>query len=204
MHRSTFRSILLLGTHANLYCEEFKEASGLPVSSLTFKKKNPFAVDEPHQFLFNEISIDFNGKYKLNELSFALSMLIRQVNEFDNCLVIGDPTELLYQAFCFAKNDQNPNFIRQEVQFKNEGLYDAFLFLYPCGMVAHNIRKEISSLVYLLKKYERNTFLVRDKEETTSRILQKMLKKSANCCDLDILEVTGIEKIISNETEFTS
>jgi hypothetical protein len=71
-------------------------------------------------------------------------------------------------------------------------------------MVAHNIRKEISSFVYLLKKHNRSTFLVRDKQESTSQILQNMLKKASLSFDLDILEVNGIEKLISSQTEFTS
>jgi hypothetical protein len=90
------------------------------------------------------------------------------------------------------------------VQFQSLKSHDAFLFLYPSGMVAHNIRKEISSFVYLLKKYNRSTFLIRDKQESSSQILQNMLKKAALSFDLNILEVNGIEKLISNQTEFTS
>ena len=71
-------------------------------------------------------------------------------------------------------------------------------------MVAHNIRKEISSLIYLLKKYNRNAFLIREGNESTSQILQNMLKKGVISFDLNILEVNGIEKLISNQTEFTS
>ena len=71
-------------------------------------------------------------------------------------------------------------------------------------MVAHNIRKEISNLIYLLKKHNKNTFLIRDKNPGTSQILQKMLKGVPVSFDLNILEVNGIEQIISSETQFTS
>ena len=71
-------------------------------------------------------------------------------------------------------------------------------------MVAHNIRKEISSLVYLLKKYKMNTFLIRDKNQSNIQILQNMLKRGEICFDLNILEVNGIERIISDQTAFTS
>ena len=204
MQKSTFKSILLLGTHANLYHKELQNTSDLTINSLKFKKKNPFEVDEPHQFVYNETPIDFNGKYKLDELSFALSIIIEHNSGFEDCLIIGDPTELLYQAFCFAKNNQNPHMIRQEVQFQPAKSKDSFLFLYPSGMVAHNIRKEISSLIYLLKKYNRNAFLIREGNESTSQILQNMLKEGVISFDLDILEVNGIEKLISNQTQFTS
>ena len=204
MKKSTFKSILLIGTHANLFHKELANNSKVTIHTLKFKRKDPFSVDEPNQFIYNDTIIDFNGKYTLSELSFALSIIVEHHPGFEDCLVIGDPTELLYQAFGFAKNNQNPHLIRQEVQFQSLKSHDAFLFLYPSGMVAHNIRKEISSFVYLLKKYNRSTFLIRDKQESSSQILQNMLKKAALSFDLDILEVNGIEKLISNQTEFTS
>ena len=204
MKKSTFKSILLIGTHANLYYKELAKSSNVTIHTLKFKKKDPFSVDEPNQFIYNDTLIDFNGKYTLSELSFALSIIIGHNSGFEDCLILGDPTELLYQAFGFAKNNQNPHLIKQEVQFQSIKSHDAFLFLYPSGMVAHNIRKEISSFVYLLKKYNRSTFLIRDKQESSSQILQNMLKKAALSFDLNILEVNGIEKLISNQTEFTS
>jgi len=204
MKKSTFKSILLIGTHANLYYKELAKSSKVNIHTLKFKKKDPFSVDEPNQFIYNDTLIDFNGKYTLSELSFALSIIVEHNPGFEDCLVIGDPTELLYQAFGFAKNNQNPHMIRQEVQFQPTKSKDSFLFLYPSGMVAHNIRKEISSLIYLLKKYNRNAFLIREGNESTSQILQNMLKKGVISFDLNILEVNGIEKLISNQTEFTS
>ncbi len=204
MQNSTFNSILLLGTHANLYFKELSNSSNVTINSLKYKKKDPFSVDKPNQFIFNDIPIDFNGKYNLSELSFALSILIRQEPRFEQCLIIGDPTELLYQAFCFAKNNQNPHLIRQEIQVQPKKSHDAFVFLYPSGMVAHNIRKEISSLIYLLKKYKMSTFLIRENKESSVQILQNMLKRVEISFDINILEVNGIEKIISDQTEFTS
>ena len=56
MKKSTFKSILLLGTHANLYHKELQNTSNLTIKSLRFKKKNPYEVDEPHQFVYNETS----------------------------------------------------------------------------------------------------------------------------------------------------
>ena len=204
MQKSTFKSILLLGNHAHLYSKELEEATSVKVNSFRFIKSNPFEMDEPHQFLLNDTSIDFNGKYTLEELSFAMSVIMNHHNAFEDCLVLGDPTELMFQAFCFAKNNQNPHLIRQEVQFEQRVSKDAYLFIYPIGMVAHNIRKEISNLIYLLKKHNRNTFLIRNTNQETAQILQKMLKEVAVSFDLNILGVNGIEQIISSETQFTS
>jgi len=204
MQKSTFESVLLLGNHSNLYKEELEVRSGIKVNSLTFKKKNIFEENTPHQFILNDISIDFNGNYSLDELSFALSILINHNASFKNCLIIGDPTELFYQAFCFAKTNQNPHLIREEMQYEPGLSEDAFLFIYPCGMVAYNIRKEISSLIYLLKKYKRNTYLIREKEHTTLQILQNLLKKRRLSRDVFNLEGSEIEQLISNQEFFTS
>ena len=66
MQKSTFKSILLIGTHANLYLNELSNSSNITINSLKYKKKDPFSVDEPNQFIFNDIPIDFNGKYNLS------------------------------------------------------------------------------------------------------------------------------------------
>ena len=130
MQNSTFKSLLLVGSHANLYHRSMIESSNIPINTLKYKRKDPFAVDEPNQLIFNDIPIDFNGKYSLSELSFALSIIISQDPRFKQCLIIGDPTELIYQAFCFAKNDQNPNLIRQEIQIQpNKSKDDIYSFI---------------------------------------------------------------------------
>jgi hypothetical protein len=204
MEKSTFKSILLLGNHAHLYLKEIQKATSVQVHSFRFVKRNPFNMDEPHRFMLNDTAIDFNGKYTLEELSFAISVVMNHHKAFEDCLVLGDPTELMFQAFCFAKNNQNPHLIRQEVQFEPKNSKDAYVFIYPSGMVAHNIRKEISNLIYLLKKHKGNAFLIRNKKQGTSEIVQNMLKKVPDSFDINILGVDGIEQIISNETEFTS
>ena len=63
MQKSTFKSILLLGNHAHLYLKELQAATSVQIHSFRFVKRNPFEVDEPHQFLLNDTSIDFNGNY---------------------------------------------------------------------------------------------------------------------------------------------
>jgi hypothetical protein len=204
MRKFTFDSVLLLGNHANLYLSDLSSFSGLPFQSLTFKKKDPFADNEPHQLLLDEVSIDYNGSYSLNELSFALSVIVNHNKKLKNTLIIGDPSELLYQAYIFAQTNQNPNFIREEAQFSAKQSNDVYAFLYPVGMVAQDIRKEISQLVYVLKKFNKNTFLIRTDKSDVSTILQKMLNQLSTMNEFSKFCVKGVEQLISRQEHFST
>ena len=204
MPKFTFDSILVLGNHANLYLADMKRFSELPVQSLSFKKKNPFLENEPHQLLLNDVSIDYNGGYNLNELSFALSVVVNHNKKLKNSLVIGDPSELLYQAYVFAQTNQNPNFIREEAQFSSKQENDVFTFLYPVGMVAQDIRKEISQLVYVLKKFNKSAFLIRADKSDVSAILQKMLNHLSSMKELSKFSVKGVEQLLSGQEHFST
>lgn len=204
MPKFTFDSILLLGNHANLYLADMKRFSELPVQSLSFKKKNPFLENEPHQLLLNDVSIDYNGGYNLNELSFALSVVVNHNKKLKNSLVIGDPSELLYQAYVFAQTNQNPNFIREEAQFSSKQENDVYTFLYPVGMVAQDIRKEISQLVYVLKKFNKSAFLIRADKSDVSAILQKMLNHLSSMKELSKFSVKGVEQLLSSQEHFST
>jgi len=204
MPKFTFDSILFLGNHANLYLADMKRFSDLPVQSLSFKKKNPFLENEPHQLLLNDVSIDYNGGYNLNELSFALSVVVNHNKKLKNSLVIGDPSELLYQAYVFAQTNQNPNFIREEAQFSSKQENDVYTFLYPVGMVAQDIRKEISQLVYVLKKFNKSAFLIRADKSDVSAILQKMLNHLSSMKELSKFSVKGVEQLLSSQEHFST
>ena len=204
MEKFTFDSILLLGNHANLYLAEIKTFSELPVQSLIFKKKNPFLENAPHQLLLDEVSIDYNGNYTLNELSFALSVIVNHNKKLKNTLVVGDPSELMYQAYVFAQTNQNPNFIREEAQFFSEQINDAYAFLYPVGMVAQDVRKEISQLVYVLKKFNKSTFLIRAHNSDVIAILQKMLNQLGVMNELSKFSVKGVEQLISRQEHYST
>ena len=204
MRKFTFDSILLLGNHANLYSADIIRFSKLPVQSLTFKKKNHFLENEPHQLLLNDVSIDYNGNYSLNELSFALSVVVNHNKKLKNTLVVGDPSELLYQAYVFAQTNQNPNFIREEAQFSSQQENDTYAFLYPVGMVAQDIRKEISHLVYVLKKFNKSTFLIRADKSDVSAILQKMLNQLSAMNEFSKFSVNGVEQLISRQEHFST
>lgn len=204
MQKYTFDSILLLGNHANLYSADIACFSKLPVQSLIFKKKNPFLENDPHQLLLGDVTIDYNGNYSLDELSFALSVIVNHNKKLKNTLIIGDPSELLYQAYVFAQTNQNPNFIREEAQFSSKQGNDIYTFLYPVGMVAQDIRKEISHLVYVLKKFNKSALLIRTDKSDVSTILQKMLKQLSSMNELSKFSVKGVEQLLSSQEHFST
>jgi L-2-hydroxyglutarate oxidase LhgO len=150
------------------------------------------------------VSIDYNGNYDLNELSFALSVVLNHNKKFKNTLVVGDPSELLYQAYVFAQTNQNPNFIKEEAQFYSKQEKDTYVFLYPVGMVAQDIRKEISHLVYVLKKFNKSTFLLRADKSHVSAILQKMLNQLSSMNEHSKFSVKGVEQLISRQEHFST
>jgi hypothetical protein len=197
-------SILLLGNHAALFYDELKHVSGVKVNTLRFKKKKAFTREEPNRFVLNDISIDYNGNYVLDELTFALNILINHNSILSNTLVVGDPSELIFQSFVYAKTNQNPNLIREEVQFASVPSNDAFVFLYPVGMVAQNIRKEISALVYVLKKFKNNTYLIRSQGLDAIDVLQKMLNSMQSDAELFTFEMEGVQQLISNQRHFST
>ena len=204
MNNPRFDSILLLGNHGNLFKGQLDNNTELSVCTLVFKKRQAFVENDPHQLLLNGVSIDYNGKYVLDELAFALSVIVNHNKSLQNILIVGDPSELLYQAFVYAKTNQNPNMIKEEVQFLNSTVSDAFIFIYPLGMVAKDIRKEISQVIYVLKKFKKNTFLIRTKESDEASVLQKMLNALSYVDEASTFNVKGVEQLISNQAHYST
>ena len=59
-------------------------------------------------------------------------------------------------------------------------------------MVAKNIRKEISQLIYVLKKFKKNTFLIRPNTSSEAEILQKMLNVFIDINEGSEFRVNGV------------
>ena len=94
--------------------------------------------------------------------------------------------------------------IKAEVQFPNISNSDAFIFLYPVGMVAKNILKEISQFIYVLKKFKENTFLIRANSSIETKILQKMLNVFTDINEVSEFRVKGVEQLISSQAHFST
>ncbi|MFM7758101.1 MAG: hypothetical protein ACKO6J_04120, partial [Crocinitomicaceae bacterium] len=107
------------------------------------------------------------------------------------------PSELLYQAYLLAILKEDPNDFRGFIE--NENATEVVnLFLYPVGMMAQDIRKELSNLMYCLKKHEMGSYLIR-KEEKDLDALFKLLLNSLTIMSIVELEdqIKGIEHLVS-------
>ena len=154
MKKSTKKSILFVGNHALLHSEVFIEAFSkqFEINSLTFKAANPLNESESNKILINQLDVDFNGIYDLNNLTLALSFILEHNTSISSSdLIIGDPSEILFQAFSFARLKENPLFFKQNTNKRLLKDTSLNLFIYPMGMLCFDIRKEISNLVYVLK-----------------------------------------------------
>ena len=190
MKKSTQKSIFLVGHHAYAHAENIRNNINkkFKLNYLTFKRKDPFDVTSANKLSINELEIDYNGAYDLNNLTLALSFIIEQdKNLMNSDIIIGDPSELLFQAFSFARLKENPLFFKQNHSRKMKIDNSLNLFIYPMGMVCHDIRKEISNLIYVLKKHESKTFLLRKEEKDLDQILNNILHEIETNSMLDTL-----------------
>ena len=71
-------------------------------------------------------------------------------------------------------------------------------------MVAQDIRKEISQLVYVLKKFNKSAFLIRADKSDVSAILQKMLNHLSSMKELSKFSVKGVEQLLSGQEHFST
>lgn len=205
MKKSTKKSILLVGNHAISHRENIQKnmTNEFRLFSLNYKRKDPFDEEESNKIVINDIEIDYNGSYNLNNLTLALTFIIDQDKNLCNSdLIIGDPSELLFQAFSFARLKENPLFFKSNLSRKQKIDKSLNLFIYPMGMICQDIRKEISNLIYVLKKHESKTFLLRKKEKELDQILNRILYELETRSIYEIEEkVEGLEHLTGKPKE---
>ncbi|MFM7683892.1 MAG: hypothetical protein ACKO7P_14295 [Bacteroidota bacterium] len=205
MKKSTPKSILLVGHHAFDHAENIENNINkqFKLNYLTYKRKDPFDDLSSNKLLINDIEIDYNGSYDLNNLTLALSFIIEHDKKLINSdIIIGDPSELLFQAFSFARLKENPLFFKQNVSRRLKIDNALNLFIYPMGMVCQDIRKEISNLIYVLKKHESKTFLLRKEEKDLDQILNNILHEIENNSIYEIEEkLEGLEHLTGKPKE---
>ena len=205
MKKSTKKSILFVGNHALLHSEVFIEAFSkqFEINSLTFKAANPLNESESNKILINELDVDFNGIYDLNNLTLALSFILEHNTAISSSdLIIGDPSEILFQAFSFARLKENPLFFKQNTNKRLLKDTSLNLFIYPMGMLCFDIRKEISNLVYVLKKHQSEVLLLRKDEKDLDQILNAILTDWDKLSIYDIEDrIEGLEHLIGKPKE---
>jgi hypothetical protein len=205
MKKSTQKSVLLVGHHAFEHKDNINNSlnNQFKLNYLTYKRKDPFDDDLTNKLSINGLEVDYNGSYDLNNLTLALSFIIEHdKNLTNNDLIIGDPSELLFQAFSFARLKENPLFFKNNYSRKLKVDNALNLFIYPMGMVCHDIRKEISNLIYVLKKHESKSFLLRKQEKDLDGILNKILFELESSSIYEIEEkLEGLEHLTGKPKE---
>lgn len=205
MKKSTQKSILLVGNHACSHFENIRVNlnNKFKLNYLNYRRKDPFDENCSNKILINHIEVDFNGSYDLNNLTLALSFIIEHdKNLMKNDLIIGDPSELLFQAFSFARLKENPMFFKENQSRTLKIDNSLNLFIYPIGMVCQDIRKEISNLIYILKKHESKTFLLRKEEQDLDAILNIIFHELETRTIYEIEEkIDGLEHLTGKPKE---
>jgi hypothetical protein len=205
MKKSTTKTILLVGHHAMAHYENIRNNlnKDLKLNYLTYKRKDPFEESTTNKIIINDIEVDYNGSYDLNNLTLALSFMIDFDKKLTNSdMIIGDPSELLFQAFSFARLKENPMFFKQNLSRTLKIDKSLNLFIYPMGMVCQDIRKEISNLIYVLKKHESKSFLLRKEEKELDSVLNKILNELENSSIYEIEDkIEGLEHLTGKPKE---
>jgi hypothetical protein len=117
--------------------------------------------NEPSKIILNDIPCDFNGDYEIENLTIALDFFIEQsLNKKSNTIIVGNPFELFFQASLYGWLKENPNQIKNKKLSNSNHSNLTVLLFYPSTIEFENLRKEISQLIYVLKKHKINTFLI--------------------------------------------
>lgn len=159
--KNSTSQVLFIGNHAKKTLSEIPRETllGFDIQKINYQRGSVLK-NEPSQFVFNDISCDYNGEYEIENLSIAMGFTLeRLVRKETNTILIGDPFELLFQSSIFAWLNENPKSIKKNdsnVHFQNLTV----ILLYPATLDFENIRKEISRILYVLKKHKVNTFLI--------------------------------------------
>lgn len=208
MKNTNKKSILFVGNHARLHSDLFSNNFGnqFEINSLTFQSCDPFDESNSNKILINGIDISFNGTYDLNNLTLALSFILDHHPEMiQKSLIIGDPSEILFQAYTFARLNENPLFFKENTQIPLLKDQSINLFIYPMGMLCFDIRREISNLVYILKKHKSEVLLLRKDEQELDQILNSILTDYDTFSIYDIEDrIEGLEHLIGKPKELIS
>ncbi len=184
------KTIFLIGKHANLHRKTFLEHnSSVKIVTINYEPGNPFN-NEPNVVSINEEKVEFKNDYNLEELSSFFKMKMPYYwNNFESVLLIGDPSELIFQSFLLVKNAYRSN-LTYHADSVN-------LFIYPIGMLALNIRKELAHLMYDIKKHNIPTFLIRKEEKDLSRIFSIILSTNDVLSFQELAdEIKGLEQLV--------
>jgi hypothetical protein len=154
------KSMLFVGDHARMYFGSASKVDEIDndVHLLRYQRED-IITNEPAKALFDSVSLSFNETYSLDGLHKDLIKNKQHIN-FKCDVLIGDPTELLFQAFV------KELFLIEDLPF-----FPIVLFLYPVGMNSLDARKEISALILTMKANHVLTYVIRNPQDTFLKIM---------------------------------
>ena len=132
------KSILFVGDHAQKYFELGSSNENCRGQLLTYQREN-IITGEKAKLVFNQKDYPFAGAYSLLGLCKEI-VLIKEAWKGKCDILIGDPTELLFQAY-----------VTELVEASELNVLPIVFFLYPVGMNSLDTRREISALILKMK-----------------------------------------------------
>jgi len=157
------KSMLFVGDHARMYIGSASKVdeSDNDVHLLRYQRED-IITNEPAKAFFDTMSFSFNETYSLDGLQKDLIKNKEHIN-FKCDVLIGDPTELLFQAF-----------VTELFLIEDNPIYPIVLFLYPVGMHSLDARKEISALIIKMKVNNVLTYVIRNPQDTFLKIMSAL------------------------------
>ncbi len=189
-------SILFVGNRAKSIYENLGLSAQEAFSAFTFESSNPFS-EEKNKIYFNDIEFKTSVDYNLDDLKIKCIQLM-DANQIPQKLklIIGDPSELLYQAYSLANLELN----KETRLFEEQPMH---LWFYPMGMTSLDIRKELALLIYFLKKHDSQVLMLRNKQEELNENVNQIISKIAYCSIYDLQnEMNGLEHLIGKPSEY--
>ena len=171
MINSNDLNVLFLGNRATEISSQIAQEQTLNTrATINFQSTDPFG-NQPNYLIYNSTKIPVSIDYELKALTECFVELIieKQIpNKIQ--LIIGDPSELIYQAFTFALLDTQ--------LYTERSINEFHLWLYPIGMVSLDIRRELSLLIYQLKKYDSQVLLIQKNTLSNLKLIKNVISKA--------------------------
>ena len=189
-------SILFVGNRAKSIYENLRIDENKAFSTFTFENSNPFS-EEKNKLYFNDFEYKTNVDYNLDDLKIKCIQLMNE-NQIPQKLklIIGDPSELLFQAYSLANLEMN----KETRLFEDQPMH---LWFYPMGMTSLDIRKELALLIYFLKKHDSQVLMLRNKQEELNENVNQIISKISYCSIYELQdEIVGLEHLIGKPSEY--
>ena len=200
MNNST-TNVVFIGNHANRIRKDIpvETLNEYGLKSVEYQRGSLFD-DESAKLILNNIACDYNGEYEIENLSIALNFsLDHLVLNNSSTILIGDTFELLFQASIYAWLKENPVNVKLN-KASNKFTNLSVILLYPATMEFENLRREISHVVYILKKHKVNTFLIENHINQASAIDNILYYYTPETVLQLEHQVKGLKQILGHKT----